>query len=359
TPLWLDGQLMLARRIQVGGSQIVQGCLLDWLAIRQSLLESAADLLPEADLIPVTEASGNGQARRLAALPMQIVAAPSEADAEDASTALQFSLMVAWGCVLLAATAVAGLLWGVLQLSERRAAFVSAVTHELRTPLTTFQMYAEMLADGMVTDDAQRAEYLATLRCEASRLIHLVENVLSYARLERGQARRLLERLTMAELLDRVVPRLADRARQAGMQLEVELPSPAASEVLDLNPGIVEQILFNLVDNACKYARQATDSRIHLAAKPRENHWELTVRDHGPGVARDVANRLFRPFSKSARDAAESAPGVGLGLALSRRLARQMGGDLCLVPGDRQGSTFLLRLRRAQSPVGSVRRVAS
>ena len=91
------------------------------------------------------------------------------------------SLGIAWACVLLAATAVAGLLAGVMRLSARRASFVSAVTHELRTPLTTFQMYAEMLADGMVPEESKQKEYLATLRAEAGRLIHLVENVLAYA----------------------------------------------------------------------------------------------------------------------------------------------------------------------------------
>ncbi len=346
TPAWIDGQLLLARRMHVEGSQVVQGCLLDWPAIRQSLLESVADLLPEADLLPVNGPDDDGHARRLAALPARVVAGPPPSTVEEPASALQLSLLIAWACALLAAAAVAGLLWGVMQLSERRAAFVSAVTHELRTPLTTFQMYAEMLADGMVTGESQRAEYLATLRQEASRLIHLVENVLSYARLERGRVNHRLERLTTGELLDRVVPRLVDRARQAGMELRIETPAPVTSAVVCTNPGVVEQILFNLVDNACKYARHAKDRRIHLAAQLGRGQLELTVRDHGPGVAAGAARRLFRPFSKSARDAAESAPGVGVGLALSRRLARQLGGELSLVSADRGGAAFVLSLRR-------------
>ena len=80
------------------------------------------------------------------------------------------------------------LLLGALSLGKRRADFVSAVTHELRTPLTTFRMYAEMLADDMVPDPDQRREYLSTLLVESNRLRHLVENVLTYARLEaRGE----------------------------------------------------------------------------------------------------------------------------------------------------------------------------
>ena len=347
TPLWLDGHMLLARRMKADGSPVVQGCQLDWPAIRHSLLESVDDLLPDADLVPVDAPSHDFESRQLAALPARIVPGGLPAADDGPLSALHLSLVVAWGCALLAAAAVAGLLWGVLRLSERRAAFVSAVTHELRTPLTTFQMYAEMLADGMVTDPAQQTEYLATLRREAARLIHLVENVLSYARLERGRADRRGEQLTAGELLARVAPRLADRAQQAGMQWETQVSDGTPDATLHTNSGVVEQILFNLVDNACKYARAAEDRRIHLAAVLGGGRLELIVRDHGPGIAPQAARRLFRPFSKSAHDAAESGPGVGLGLALSRRLARQLGGELRFDSGGGDGARFVLSLPAA------------
>src|SRR4029450_11528739 len=114
---------------------------------------------------------------------------------------IRFALCLAWGCMMLAVAAVMMLLQGPLSLSQRRGAFVSAVTHELRTPLTTFKMYSEMLADGMVTEENKRQQYLATLCSEANRLSHLVENVLAYARLERGSARTRVERLALGELI--------------------------------------------------------------------------------------------------------------------------------------------------------------
>ncbi len=251
-------------------------------------------------------------------------------------------LPIAWGCVLLAATAVAALLWGVLRLSDRRAAFVSAVTHELRTPLTTFHMYTEMLAEGMVTGEDARQQYLGTLRAEASRLSHLVENVLAYARLERGRANGRIEEVTLGALVERVRGRLADRAGRAGMQLIVEGDEETLSVIVRANPSAVEQILFNLVDNACKYAAGAEDKRIHLAAERSGGRPQLRVSDHGPGIAPAALRRLFRPFSKSAHEAANTAPGVGLGLALSRRLARDMGSHLASVV-RRSASQFTTR----------------
>ncbi|MCX5677204.1 MAG: ATP-binding protein, partial [Planctomycetota bacterium] len=112
------------------------------------------------------------------------------------------------------------------------------------------------------------------------------------------------------------------------------------------DPSAVEQILFNLVDNACKYAAGAADKRIHLVARAAGDRAALEVCDHGPGLSARDARRLFRPFSKSARDAAHSAPGVGLGLALSRRLAREMGGDLVLIPRPADGACFAVSLPR-------------
>jgi signal transduction histidine kinase len=253
---------------------------------------------------------------------------------------------VAWAGVVLVAGAVAMLLAGTVALSERRAAFVSAVTHELRTPLTTFHMYTEMLAEGMVADPAQQRTYLATLRSEAARLTHLVENVLAYARLERGRSPGKLVATSVAELLQRSRERLADRARQAEMELLVDAAATdLAAEVL-ANPSAVDQILFNLVDNACKYAASAADRRVHLSVEVLPRRVKLRVRDHGPGIARAAAWRLFRSFTKSAREAAESAPGVGLGLALSRRLARAQRGRLDCDFGIPDGACLVLTLER-------------
>jgi len=346
TPLWIDGHLLLARRIAAGGKEYVQGCLLDWPAIRRSLLETIGDLLPEADLKPVAESPASEEARMLAALPVRLFPGelPWQQRGPGYVSPMQLSLAVAWGCVLLAAVAVALLLAGVIRLSERRAAFVSAVTHELRTPLTTFQLYAEMLSDGMVTEREQQREYLGTLRAEAHRLAHLVENVLSYARLERGRVDGRVESLTVDALLAPMRERLAARAEQAGMELTIEQDGPAGEARARVNPSAAEQVLFNLVDNACKYAAGAEDRRIHLKAAVRARQVELRVRDHGPGLSRSARRRLFHAFSKSAHEAAHTAPGVGLGLALSRRLAHDMGGRLELDASADGGACFVLTL---------------
>jgi signal transduction histidine kinase len=342
--VWIGPALVLARRVRVDEGTFLQGCWLDWDVIRRDLMASASDLLPNASLEPVPAPAPGSlvPARMLASIPARLVPGTALEELEPHWSPVRLSLWIAWVCLTLAAVAVALVLRGALSLSERRGTFVSAVTHELRTPLTTFRLYTEMLDEGMVPDADSQRSYLKTLRSEADRLGHLVENVLAFARLERGRAADGREIVAPADLLDRLVPRLAARARQAGMELTVSPSDIQANVRVDLS--VVDQILSNLVDNAVKYAGSVPDRRIHLELAPAGRWLSLTVRDHGPGLPPGVIRRLFRPFSKSAHDAAQSAPGVGLGLALSRRLARALGGDLRLHENGPVGASFTLTI---------------
>ncbi len=344
-PVWVGSMLLLARRVSVGGKEYVQGCWLDWRWIQERLLSDVRDLLPDARLEPAPDGGGERATNMLAALPAKL--SPGNTiplEPLETLSPVRLSLIVAWSFALLAAGAVAALLFGAVSLSERRGAFVSAVTHELRTPLTTFRMYAEMLASGMVPSEDARQSYLNTLTSEAGRLTHLVENVLAYARLERSSARSRVEHVNVSGLMDAVKTRLAERAAQAGMNFDVVIDSETGATKLTTDVSAVEQILFNLVDNACKYASSSELKSIRLSAARDGKFARIEVCDSGPGFSDLEVRRLFQPFSKSARQAAHSAPGVGLGLALSKRLARDLKGDLKLNRSVKNGACFELTL---------------
>ncbi|MCI0334248.1 MAG: HAMP domain-containing histidine kinase [Planctomycetes bacterium] len=342
-PVWIGDRLILARRVGGNGQTVVQGCWLDWPQLKTRLLAEAADLLPDADLVRADGDAADDPSRMLAGLPVRLVVGEVPATGAVSPT-LGWALWMGWGAVALAVLAAAALLHGVMTLSERRAAFVSSVTHELRTPLTTFRMYAEMLARGMVPDAERRQEYFNTLQREAERLTLLVENVLAYARLERGRKPQAGDRITLRKLLEHIGPRLAQRAAQADMKCDLQLESHAADLEFTTDQSVVEQILFNLVDNAAKYAREAEDRQIHVEAS-RDGEWvRLVVRDHGPGIEQRAWGRQPRAFGKSAQQSAETAPGVGLGLALCRRLARQLGGRLEIDGATGDGATVALLL---------------
>jgi signal transduction histidine kinase len=343
-PVWIDDKLLFAHRVQRGDNTVIQGCWLDWAGLRSELLSEVADLLPGADLVA---APPGERWHVLATLPVQLTV-PVPPLPDSGWSPIRLALAAVWGCLAMAALACAWLLAGVVALSERRASFVSAVTHELRTPLTTFRMYAEMLAGDMVPSPEQRKKYLETLCVEADRLTHLVDNVLLYARLERCKPGKNRTTVTASQLVDRFDSRLSDRAAQADMQLQLHVSDEVNQVTLSTDPGAVEQIIFNLVDNACKYASPTDDRRIVLSVEPAGAQLNLSVRDFGPGLSKAARRRLFEPFSKSSEEAAVTAPGVGLGLALCRRLATELGGRLTLREAS-PGAEFVLSLPRGSS----------
>ncbi len=352
-PFWAGDELVFVRRVRVDGRDWVQGCWLDREALEPWLLDSLADILPNAQLRALDprdgppEVGSTAGAARLASLPMRIVPGEIPEDTTAPGSPLRFYLGTMYVGMFLAAGALVTLVLGTIALSERRRGFVSAVTHEMRTPLTTFRMYTEMLADDMIRDEDKRRRYLTRLRREADRLGHLVENVLAFARLESGRARRHVERVEVGACLGRMEERLRERAEQDGMKLIVDIPGDTASSVVNVDTSAVEQILLNLVDNSCKYGGGTDEARIEMRVECGERSVRVRVRDWGAGISRAGARRLFRPFNKSVDEAARTAPGVGLGLALSRRFAREMGGDLEFDAAVEGGAGFVLSLPRA------------
>jgi signal transduction histidine kinase len=350
-PYWLhrhaaddDPVLVYLRTVQTGAMSIQQGFLVDWPTLHAMLLDEVADLLPDAALQPLAAAHPPDEvaARTLATVPAALEPNLAIVLPPIGFTALRATLGITWLAALLSLTAVGFALRSSIAYGQRRSRFASAVTHELRTPLTTFRLYSEMLADGMVTDDDQRAKYLSTLKDESGRLAALVENVLAYARLEEGRATLHRHRMTVGDLLAHHHDTLQRRVDDAKFDLRTDLNGAADVEVLT-DREAVGQILLNLVDNACKYARDADDKRIDLRIEREGSAAAFRVRDHGPGVPGDQRELVFLPFRRIV-DAGDARPGVGLGLALSRGLARDLGGDLRLVdpPDGNGGACFVL-----------------
>jgi len=347
--VWIGGELFLLRQLtsvlpegqQKDGSTVekgIQGVWLDATELRKRLLaEVVEDLLPHASLATLTSGSD----------PLALVSFPLLLERNEtiamAAAPMSVPLLVGWAAVIVALITASMLVRGVMRLSERRASFVSAVTHELRTPLTTFRLYSDMLQNGAVKEE-KRGTYLSVLSREADRLSHLVENVLAFSQIERGSARSSVRVTTMAELLEPMRERFESRLITAGMTLEMDLSDAAASVPVKVDAAAVEHILFNLVDNAAKYASGGPRPSLSIKVLGLGQRIEIHTTDHGPGIAPRERGRIFQAFHKSAHEAAESKPGVGLGLALSRRLAKSLGGELTCRSSDQGGACFVLSL---------------
>lgn len=348
-PWWLTqaGQpalLLFARWVQVGQHNYCQGILIDHQALARELADAVVDLFPKATLVPQFQETLPRPEQTMAAVPF--VLEPNEPltlPAPEGWSTLQVGLWASWLAALLALAAVGLGGWSLLELAERRIRFVSAVTHELRTPLTTLRLYADMLHNDLVTSPDQQRDYLRTLQREAERLHRLIANVLDYSRLERKNFPVHRTTLAVAELLHEIERTWSGRCHDAGKTLVLEALTPPELTI-HTDSDLVQQIIGNLLDNACKYSQGSADRRIWLRSlRLAESVLAIEVEDRGPGVAPADARRIFAAFQRGAHlDGTVS--GVGLGLALAERWARLLGGRVEILAPNTPGPGVRFRL---------------
>jgi signal transduction histidine kinase len=227
------------------------------------------------------------------------------------------------------------------RLARQRSQFAAAAAHELRTPLAGLQLYGDMLADGLGDPD-KASDYAQRIAEEAGRLGRVVTNVLGFSRLERGALSTSPQPGDVALAIRRAVDRQRSSLESAGVEVAVDLPETLTARFDD---DALAQILGNLLDNAEKYTREAEDRRVSVSACRTRDEIAIEIADSGAGIGAVQQKSLFLPFERLGGD--DAPAGLGLGLALSRELARSMGGDLRYTgKPDTGGAKFVLLLPR-------------
>ncbi|MFO0878093.1 MAG: histidine kinase dimerization/phospho-acceptor domain-containing protein [Gemmataceae bacterium] len=346
TGLWLpttgEGRrLIVLRLVQLEKTEICQGFVLSEELLGDLLVEEVRDLFPEASIKPVENASTTHLGATMTTLPLRLEPGELRSADDPGWTPLRIGLSLAWAAALVALGAVGLVGWSLLDLSERRIRFVSAVTHELRTPLTTIRLYLEMLRGGFIQEEDQRRQYLETLEGESERLTRLVGNVLDFSRLENQNPRLQWAPIAVSELLHMVEAEWSGRCQSAGKVLVVEEASAGALLVTDAS--LLQQVLGTLLDNACKYSSGAADCHLWLRGQVRGGRVLLEVEDRGPGIPPGERGLIFRAFRRG-RSADATTGGVGLGLALAGRWSRLLGGRLHLINPTAGGACFRVEL---------------
>jgi signal transduction histidine kinase len=184
-------------------------------------------------------------------------------------------------------------------------------------------MHAEMLRDGVVPTEAKRDEYYARMTAEAERLSRLINNVLEFSQLEQNTRQLVLVTGPLAPVVAEAARLLGPHAEREGFELRVEM-APDLPPVRFERDALL-QVLFNLVDNALKYAREAPRRRVTLLGRQDGATVRLAVRDDGPGVAPSHLGRIFEPFYRGESELTRRSKGTGIGLALVRGLVERMG----------------------------------
>jgi len=215
------------------------------------------------------------------------------------------------------------------------------VSHEFKTPLTTIRLYAELLEQGRVPDETRRGEYLGTIGRETQRLARLVNNALDFSRLEQGRKKFLREPLDLGGELSRLLDTQLPRFGETGLALRREIPVAPLPATTDRDA--FEQIVLNLLDNACKYAGAGGEVTVQLGPQAGASA-ELRVLDRGPGVPVEHRERIFEKFHRVDDTLTAEKHGAGLGLSIARQLARGLGGELRYEPRPGGGAAFILEL---------------
>jgi signal transduction histidine kinase len=224
--------------------------------------------------------------------------------------------------------------------SEVRGQFLSSMTHDLRTPLTAIVGLSEVIqggAAGPVTPEQVR--HLRRINTAAWHLVAILDQILSFSRSEAGKLTAHREDVELTAIVGDVVEVLAGEAELQGLELRTNGPPEPVRVNTDV--GKVRQILTNLVGNALRYT---DEGYVEVSVEPAGGWVLCRIRDTGRGIPPENQHVIFEPFVQLDGNGTASASGTGLGLAVSRRLARLLGGEVEVESTVGQGSTFTLRL---------------
>jgi two-component system phosphate regulon sensor histidine kinase PhoR len=225
--------------------------------------------------------------------------------------------------------------------AERRASqlksdFIANVSHELKTPLSLIRMFGELIATGKHKGEASAREYAGIITRESERLAHLIDNVLDFARLERGKASYNFAEGRLDEVVERALDVVRYRIDKEKMKLRTEIEDHLPPVRMD--EDAMTLVLLNLVDNAVKYAGDGGEVAVRLSRSP--GGVALAVQDRGPGMTRDEQQRIFERFYRAQNARVRNVRGSGIGLSLVKHIVEAHGGRVEVTSAPGQGATF-------------------
>ena len=229
------------------------------------------------------------------------------------------------------------------QLENTRQEFVANVSHELRTPLSMIKGYVETLINGAKDDPNVATRFLQTIEKHAERLTYLIEDLLTISRLESGQIVMNLQKVELRPVANDVVNDLKSRADDKKVVLENQVPAEIRVRA---DADRIQQVLFNLVDNAIKYG--GSEGHVWIGALAVDDQMiEVSVRDNGPGIPPDAIERVFERFYRADKARSREQGGTGLGLSIVKHIVQSHGGEVWAKSAMGQGTTFLFTLPSA------------
>src|SRR5450432_239381 len=236
-------------------------------------------------------------------------------------------------------------------LARQQMGFVAAVSHELRTPLAVICSAADNIADGVVPDKQRMVQYGTVIKSSTRQLIHLVEQVLSFAATRDERHRYDLAPIQVSEVVNDACTNTAWEIREAGVKLECDVAQQLPFIMGDR--AALAHCLQNLITNAVKYG--GPERWVRVTAKLGQSakgsvEVQIAVKDRGVGISDKEIGHIFEPFYRSQAVISAQMRGTGLGLSLAITIARAMGGTITVSSPPGAGSTFVLHLPVIEHP---------
>jgi signal transduction histidine kinase len=256
----------------------------------------------------------------------------------------QQAYLIAGGALVICVICLFGIATGYVarqvRLARLKNDLIATVSHELRTPISSIRVLVETLQQGGVTGERESREYLEMISKEIARLSRLIDNFLTFSRMERNKRKLDFAEVAMEELLRNAVDSAQDRFDRPECELRLECPERLPT-VLG-NRDSLMTVFLNLLDNAYKYTGES--KKVAVRARSDGNDLVVEVEDNGIGISASEAKKVFDRFHQVDQGLARSVGGCGLGLAIVKHLVEAHGGAVSVRSEPGRGSTFTVRL---------------
>jgi signal transduction histidine kinase len=357
-PRTIDDRLRLLYWRRIAGGKIL-GCLLDADELKERIIGTLPAIYSTARILTVLDETGRPlivpaghenrdwrrpfAAQEVSELLPRWEVATYLTDPDVISSRAQMTKAVMWILILILVVSI--VTGGALvlrsasaevKLAQQKTTFVANVSHELKTPLTSIRMFAEMLKEGRQADVAKQKHYLGVMVSETERLTRLINNVLDFSRIERGEKRYSMRECDIVEIATEIVEN--QRARLENNDFEVTLKTSTGRLLANADEEAIKQAIVNLLSNAEKYS---TDTKqIEVSTHRGDGSAVIAISDRGVGIPPGEVEKIFAEFYRVDDTLTSKAKGAGLGLTIARRIVTDHGGDIRYVRRSGGGSTF-------------------
>lgn len=227
-----------------------------------------------------------------------------------------------------------------LHLSKMKSYFISTVSHEFKSPLTSIRQMAEMLVHDRVPSAERQRKYYVSILKQSERLSHLIDNILDFSKMEEGHKLFHFEKADIIPVVRAIVESFQEHTAGQGFHINLTIPEPFPDVVFDQEA--IEQVMHNLLDNACKYSGDSREIEVHLLSKG--NKIIISVNDNGVGIRKEDQDKIFSRFYRAGDELTQSVKGSGIGLTIVKQLVEAHHGEITVESSPGKGSTFTVRL---------------